>query len=414
MHRTTRTIAAGAAAMTLWALSGALAETGVPVQQGAEVGVDSAPTPDAYAVAAPGTGFTYQGVLEEGGVPVTTPVDVRFTLYSDAGGTVQVGAPITVAGITPVDGVFSAALDFGVDAYTDNQARWLRLEVSPAGAGTYDDLGLQPLDATPFALNTRGLYVNEYEHLTLTGQNDITGRAVLNIEGGKNGNPWFAAINFNDEATKLWGVGKDQFNDFYIDNNTNGGRQLTISQTTNNVGLGTASPTSKLTVAGTIESTSGGVTFPDGSTQPNAAVGYRNANEHLMLGPGSYTGAVADAQYFSGMYMTTDSQLHAPIHLPVGAEIVSYTVYVNDTVVENLRVTIAAKANSGTSAFIHAAAEIIGNSGYFSQTVNTPGLILNDTQAYFLLVHPQNGVGTGNWQGIDLTLQNVDIVWRMP
>jgi len=38
-----------------------------------------------------------------------------------------------------------------------------------------------------------------------------------------------------------------------------------------NVGIGTSSPTSELTVAGTIESTSGGIKFPDGTTQTTAA-----------------------------------------------------------------------------------------------------------------------------------------------
>jgi hypothetical protein len=38
-----------------------------------------------------------------------------------------------------------------------------------------------------------------------------------------------------------------------------------------NVGIGTASPGQKLSVAGTIESTSGGVKFPDGTSQSSAA-----------------------------------------------------------------------------------------------------------------------------------------------
>lgn len=41
--------------------------------------------------------------------------------------------------------------------------------------------------------------------------------------------------------------------------------------TDGNVGVGTNTPTQKLTVAGTIESTSGGIKFPDGTTQTSAA-----------------------------------------------------------------------------------------------------------------------------------------------
>jgi len=40
-----------------------------------------------------------------------------------------------------------------------------------------------------------------------------------------------------------------------------------------NVGIGTTAPASKLTVAGTIESTSGGIKFPDGTTQTSAVGG---------------------------------------------------------------------------------------------------------------------------------------------
>lgn len=42
---------------------------------------------------------------------------------------------------------------------------------------------------------------------------------------------------------------------------------------TGNVGIGVANPTQKLTVAGTIESTSGGIKFPDGTTQTTASLG---------------------------------------------------------------------------------------------------------------------------------------------
>lgn len=46
-----------------------------------------------------------------------------------------------------------------------------------------------------------------------------------------------------------------------------------ISYSSGNVGIGTESPTQKLSVAGTIESTTGGIKFPDGSTQGTAASG---------------------------------------------------------------------------------------------------------------------------------------------
>ena len=40
-----------------------------------------------------------------------------------------------------------------------------------------------------------------------------------------------------------------------------------------NVGIGTVSPAQKLSVVGIIESTTGGIKFPDGTTQTSAAAG---------------------------------------------------------------------------------------------------------------------------------------------
>ena len=48
---------------------------------------------------------------------------------------------------------------------------------------------------------------------------------------------------------------------------------LFVDAVNNRVGVGTTSPASPLTVAGVIQSTSGGVTFPDGTTQTTAASG---------------------------------------------------------------------------------------------------------------------------------------------
>ena len=48
--------------------------------------------------------------------------------------------------------------------------------------------------------------------------------------------------------------------------------QLFWDNSNTRLGIGTTSPGSKLTVAGVIESTTGGVKFPDGSTQTAAGV----------------------------------------------------------------------------------------------------------------------------------------------
>ncbi len=97
-------------------------------------------------VAAPvGTGFTYQGQLKVGGVPLNDTADFQFTLWDDAGsgdpptGGTQVGGVQAINALPVTAGLFTATLnpggEFGGDAF-DGNARWLQVEVrSPAGSG---------------------------------------------------------------------------------------------------------------------------------------------------------------------------------------------------------------------------------------------------------------------------------------
>ncbi len=98
-----------------------------------------------------GTAFTYQGTLQDGGVAATGDYDFRFSLWdADAGG-LQVGPPLGVAAVPLEEGTFTAELDFGFGMF-NGAARWLEIEVRPAGGGAYTLLTpRQPLTAAPYA-----------------------------------------------------------------------------------------------------------------------------------------------------------------------------------------------------------------------------------------------------------------------
>jgi len=103
------------------------------------------------------TAFTYQGVLNSDGFPVTAPTDLTFALFTaDTGGS-QVGPALTNASVAVSNGLFVVTLDFGVDVFT-GPARWLAIAVRPGGSeGDYTNLApRQPITATPYAIFASG------------------------------------------------------------------------------------------------------------------------------------------------------------------------------------------------------------------------------------------------------------------
>jgi len=95
-----------------------------------------------------------------------------------------------------------------------------------------------------------------------------------------------------------------------------------------NVGIGTTNPAEKLTVAGTIESTSGGVKFPDGTTQTTATIGGSVPTGFIIIGDSinapsgySYTGHSVTNYLTAKAPMPTARADHA-------AAVINDTIYV--------------------------------------------------------------------------------------
>lgn len=116
------------------------------------------------AAAAPlGRSFTYQGQLQQAGVPVDGLVSLRFSLWDEAGagdppsGGAMIGGVQVVANVPVTGGVFSVALngngEFGPQAF-NGEARWLQVEVcADSTCASTTVLGpRQPLTGAPYAL----------------------------------------------------------------------------------------------------------------------------------------------------------------------------------------------------------------------------------------------------------------------
>ncbi len=153
--------------------------------------------------------FTYQGELRSGGVPATGPHDLRFRLYDAASGGSQLGPELCLDDISPLDGAFTAQLDFG--AQFQGSKRFLEIDVRvdageacAAGAG-YVTLPRQALSATPhasFALSAGSLNGQPASFYT-----DATNLSSGTLPGARLGGTYAQALSLTNPANAYSGSG---------------------------------------------------------------------------------------------------------------------------------------------------------------------------------------------------------------
>lgn len=121
-----------------------------------------------------GTAFTYQGRLKDNGTPPTGIYDLSFSLFADAAGGAAVSGPVTLEDVSVTDGFFTVQLDFGANAF-NGEDRWLELAVKPGVGGAFATLApRQLITVAPYALQSRGMYVDQNRNVTLGDQFYIT------------------------------------------------------------------------------------------------------------------------------------------------------------------------------------------------------------------------------------------------
>jgi hypothetical protein len=105
-------------------------------------------------VFAQGTGFTYQGRLNQGGTPVTGLYDFQFTVFdAPTGGSGQGMFPLS-ATLPVSNGLFTLTMDPGPGVFT-GPSRWLAIAVRTNGAGSYSNLSpRQLITSAPYAVRS--------------------------------------------------------------------------------------------------------------------------------------------------------------------------------------------------------------------------------------------------------------------
>jgi hypothetical protein len=155
----------------------------------------------AYAQSPLGTAFTYQGQLEEGGIPADgVDYDFRFRLFDDPEAGAQVGSALFFNDETVENGLFTLELDFGAAVFNGN-ALWLEVGVKREFMEPFTVLSpRQPLNATPYALYALdGPFVSGFWdasgsdiHNTNTGKVGVgtsSPDTKLHVEGGSDVEP---------------------------------------------------------------------------------------------------------------------------------------------------------------------------------------------------------------------------------
>jgi len=157
-----------------------------------------------------GTAFTYQGRLIDANEPADGLYDLQFKLYDANVAGVQKGSTINIGEVDVIDGYFTVGLDFG-SAVFDGNDRWLEIGVR---AGELNDPNKytilrprQEVTPTPYALQTRGIFVDTNGNVGIGTTGPISKLEVMSTEnyhGIRSTVPYIAVYGHRTGTSGTW------------------------------------------------------------------------------------------------------------------------------------------------------------------------------------------------------------------
>jgi len=251
--------------------------------------------------------INYQGKLTKaGGGPVNGTFDMTFSIYPDTLPGTLADWSEPQAQVEVERGIFAVLLG-SVNpipaSLFDGRVKYLGVQVD-----TDPEMRpLKPMVTTAYAFRSQEADTAEYARSAPVVPDDdwtIVGDNIYREQGnvGIGTSSPVTLLHLSAATPKLKFTDTEGGNDWDIENEVGGltfdlgGGEKVRFHSDGNVGIGMTAPGEKLSVAGTIQSTSGGFRFPDGSVQTTAAsvggisiiTGSANHND-LITPPGGYT-----------------------------------------------------------------------------------------------------------------------------
>lgn len=300
--------------------------------------------------------FSYQGRLTEMGNPVTGTRFFRFTLFDENGAAIPDAVSEQILQVS--GGIFSATLDFGSPTFFAGANRSLQIEVKINAGDAYTLLNpRQPIQSAPYSI--RSLLADDANRLggTLANQFVLTNDSRL-----------------SDARQPLAGSGN------YIQNS---GAQQTANFNISgngfvggNFGIGTTSPSAKLTVQT--------LTNRYGFQQTDGTVTF-----------GSFLGSAIDVP-LGGWFGTATNH---PLHFFTNSSLPRMTITEGGDVGIGTTAPIGKLEVKGTGAFSIRAENTGGGTGVFGKGQTGVWGASNGAQNEFALYADNNGSNTVGWAG---------------